>query len=292
MTVGIPRRKVAAIKAIWTQERYLVSFRGGGKAFVKINHTDIKEKIRGLRMVIARERACLKVLRGLAVPELLTMSPRLLGVKKSVPMKASLVCTYVEGKDTDNAQLAPRQKIAIWLFILEQLVAFRRHGILYQDIKCTNIIINKYPLRATIVDFGSATAVRDGGRDIQINAYTAAFAAPETLARKQISERSLVYELGMLLAHMLGQIDNSSIRHVGLGRVEEVLASAGSRSLFPILKDCLAPQPWRRPLHFDAVLEKARARKIPDAIQRLWKDLRAPYVSKLSEVGLTPPPKV
>lgn len=277
---------VKTVHTILAKGRYLVTLRNGMRAFIKVNHSDSRARIRGIQESEQREKTCLEVLEGLAVPKLLTISPRSLGFLNGIPKTSFFACSaYDEAKNLDSAGLTPLELLGAWIFIAEQLTAFRRHQIVYHDIKCSNALVKKNPLRIWLVDFECAAIVERSGRTI-IKGFTPSFAAPETIQKKATTERSLVYELGMLLAHVLARTNNDSLRRWGLGKALRETARLEASGIGRIMAECLAADPKRRPRNFEEVLRRVRATRIPDPALVLWHWLRAPYARRLAEVGL------
>jgi serine/threonine-protein kinase len=109
---------------------------------------------------------------------------------------------YVDGEDL--AHLLPR----IGRFSTERstelarqlclgLHAAHEKGVLHRDLKPANVMIDGRG-KLLITDFGLA-AVASEIRDEDIRSGTPAYMAPEQLAGREVTERSDIYSLGILL---------------------------------------------------------------------------------------------
>lgn len=195
----------------------------------------------------------------------------------------------VGGTVLHKAALKPLELIGCWLFLAERLGAFRRHQILYRDCKPANILVQKKPLRVTLIDFNYATAASSRGVYPAHNfGYTAGFQAPEHGSRSSLTEQSVVYQLGMVLAHCWAGL----LAHprTGLDQLVKGMKRMGAPGLADLLADCLASRFEDRPRNYEEVLRRIHESLdagIPPGAIRVWKTRRAPYAGRLAEVGLT-----
>ncbi len=274
---------------LYIKARYVVPLGNGQKAFVKVYDSCLTSRERQLRRLADRERVCLEVLKGLAVPELVEISQEELRRHMGYCPSTYVAQSYVRGRRLNRSGLRPAELLGAWLFLTEQLVAFRRHQILYTDIKSSNVLAAREPLRITQIDFAYAAAASARGVYVSRSfGYTAGFQAPEHGAIPRLTEASLVYQLGMLLGHSWLGLDNSRLRdrQTGLPALQATLRRMGAAGLAELVAECLAATAKDRPRSFEEVLDRIRGDETPRAAMRVWKALRAPYARRLAEVGL------
>ena len=200
---------------------------------------------------------------------------------------------FVPGKSLHKSGLTPRELLGVWLFLAEHLVAVRRHQILYTDCKSSNVLVRRKPLKVTLIDFNYATAAKaDGIYPSGFFGFTAGFQAPEHGLHSSLTEQSVVYQFGMLLANSLAGLSNSSLRNSagGLSRLLTSLNKIGAPGIAELLGECLAASADERPESYEAVLKRIK-QAVPDGVPpkavRIWRTLRAPYADRLGEVGLS-----
>jgi eukaryotic-like serine/threonine-protein kinase len=109
---------------------------------------------------------------------------------------------YVDGEDLASllrriGRLPQDRGVAIARQICAGLAAAHEQGILHRDLKPANIMIDGRG-RARITDFGLAD-LAGGVEQAEIRSGTPAYMAPEQLAGKEVSERSDIYALGLVL---------------------------------------------------------------------------------------------
>ena len=279
------------MRPLYLKARYRLPW-GGREVFLKVFHAASGGKRAFVRRQASRERASLSILRGLAVPALVRLTPdslrRLLGFRPA----AYLAQEFVPGASLRKAGLPPTEQIGAWLFLLEQLAAFRRRGVLQTDLKPSNVMVTRKPLSARHVDFNLATAVRSS-REYPESwfGYTVGYQAPEQGIAARVTERALTYQLGMLLAAGWLGADNSTLmgENAALARLRRELRRLGSPGLARLVGDCLSLSPGARPADYGEALERAKAlrsRGLPAAALRVWEELRAPYAGALAKSRL------
>ena len=175
---------------------------------------------------------------------------------------------FVPGKSLRKAGMTPRELLGIWIFLAEHLVAVRRHQILYTDCKSSNVLVRRKPLKVTLIDFNYATTANaDGIYRSRLFGFTAGFQAPKHGLHASLTEQSVVYQFGMLLANSLAGLSNHSLRHSGhgLGRLLTSLDKIGAPGLAELLGECLAASADERPANYEAVLERINL-AVPDGV--------------------------
>jgi serine/threonine protein kinase len=266
---------------------YILRRPDGSRVFVKASGSTRTGPIEVLREWHKREKICLRVLRGLAVPRLVRLSKRSLPSVCQAP-GLTFIAESWEGEKVDYAGLSPTESLAAWVFVVEQLVAFRRERILYTDIKCANVLVQKKPLRVVVVDFGAARLHQPGRFLLRECGFTQGFEAPECRAGCVPTERSLVYPLGLLLPHILTGMTAASINdsRVGLGRVGRILGRIQAEPIGEVVKQALSDDPARRPKDYEQLLIRIRSCRLPPIVRSTWLELRRPYRRRLSALGL------
>jgi len=257
----------------------------GREVFIKAHFVRHAPDRRSVRLQFRRERACLEILAGLAVPELVRARPE--DMRTLLPPRSSWIAMRrCRGRALCLSNLSAPERIGAWLFLLEQLVAFRRHQILYTDVKCWNVLAAARPLSATVIDFGAAVPIPR--TRTAVFAFSPGFNAPEQLAGGPVTESALVFQASVVLGcslvglktHLLGDP-----RH-GRGALLARLASSGCGALAPVVRASLDESPACRPHDFEALFSAVRGQPVPAAVADAWSRLREPCREKLAEVGL------
>ena len=267
------------------QGRYVVEA-AGGHAFVKLRASRHAGELERMRRQLDRERACLRKLRGLAVPRLVPIARRELPAAfRELP--AAYVATEVltDHGPIDVIGLDPDALVAGWLFVVEQLVAFRRRGILYSDIRCTNVLARKAPFDVRIVDLEGCSPLVPPGKPLANYSYTPRLEPPELARGQPFTERSVVFQTARLLPHVV-------LHHLGVPgntspRWKRVLASRGVGALVDTVARGSALEPRRRLPTLEALHRAARAVPLPESIAGFLAQLRAPYRRALGRLELT-----
>ncbi|MCZ6649822.1 MAG: serine/threonine-protein kinase, partial [Acidobacteria bacterium] len=166
---------------------------------------------------------------------------------------------YVDGEDLASllrriGRLPEDRGVAIARQICAGLAAAHEQGILHRDLKPANIMIDGRG-RARITDFGLADlagAVAPG----EIRAGTPTYMAPEQLAGKEVSERSDIYALGLVLYEIFtGKPAFKAGSAAEMNRLQQSSTPSGMAShvqgLDPAVETAilraLDPDPARRP---------------------------------------------
>src|SRR6185437_10342671 len=109
---------------------------------------------------------------------------------------------YVDGEDLASllrriGRLPHDQAIDIARQLCVGLAAAHAKGVLHRDLKPANIMLDGRG-QAVITDFGLA-ALTDQAQGAELRSGTPAYMAPEQLAGKEVTERSDIYSLGLVL---------------------------------------------------------------------------------------------
>jgi hypothetical protein len=176
---------------------------------------------------------------------------------------------YVEGRDlaavlrdaegAGGARLPEAEAVDLARQICAGLAAVHARGVLHRDLKPANIMITNEGI-ARLMDFGIAVS-GDGDDPERITEGTPAYMAPEQLVGRQVSVRSDIYALGLVLYELFtGQrlfqamtLDELTAHQASLpARVPPDLAAVSPR-LREVVLHCLDREPANRPASVEAV---------------------------------------
>jgi serine/threonine protein kinase len=264
---------------------YVLELSNGRRVFVKAWHSDKKSAQAIVKERTERERICLEVLRGLAVPRWIKLPRRLL------PSWCRGAAVYLaesyEGVTIHNTKLTDDESLGAWLFVLEQMAAFRRCQILYTDLKCANLLLQRDPMRVMVVDFGAA-GFFERTRFIKHFGYTLDYVAPEANRGVCGTERSLVYTAGILLPHFITGMNNGLIDSPerGLEAAARRLDAMGAREARKAMLACMEPEPHKRPATYLELWRRLRRAEVPEGARSVWAGLRRPYALRLGELKM------
>ena len=109
---------------------------------------------------------------------------------------------YVDGEDLASllrriGRLPQDKALEIGRQLCAGLAAAHAKGVLHRDLKPANIMLDGHG-QAVIMDFGLA-GIADDIRGAEVRSGTPAYMAPEQLAGKEVSTRSDIYALGLVL---------------------------------------------------------------------------------------------
>jgi predicted Ser/Thr protein kinase len=153
-----------------------------------------------------------------------------------------LVSELVEGESlADRAAGLPQdpQQAAEWVESAARAVhQLHEHGVLHRDLKPENLLFSPDGV-IRVSDSGLAAFREDGP--------ASPYAAPELLRGRQASRASDVYSLGVILRELL--IGSPTIPHL----------TAAPPALEALCRDCLDPDPARRPATAEQVANALRA---------------------------------
>jgi serine/threonine protein kinase len=170
-----------------------------------------------------------------------------------------LTMEYVDGEDLASSirrfgKLSPDKAVEIARQICAGLAAAHDRGVIHRDLKPANIMLDSAG-KVRITDFGLAgiAATLEG---VEVRAGTPAYMAPEQLAGREVTTKSDIYSVGLILYEIL-----TGKRAFEAGTLAELvkLREAGTltnpstlvRDLDPlverVIQRCLDKDPARRP---------------------------------------------
>ncbi|MEO0484158.1 MAG: serine/threonine-protein kinase, partial [Planctomycetota bacterium] len=117
----------------------------------------------------------------------------------------NLAMEWVEGRDlrTAWARLGRRQRLGLFLKIVDAVAAAHAAGVVHADLKPDNILVNRRG-EPTIVDFGLSRSERDGPMGLHTDGGTPGYAPPECFDRSStVTAESDVFSLGVLLFELM-----------------------------------------------------------------------------------------
>jgi len=166
---------------------------------------------------------------------------------------------YVDGEDLASllrriGRLAPDKAIEIARGVCAGLAAAHEKGVLHRDLKPSNIMLDGAG-RARIMDFGLAGwAGQFEGSEIRSG--TPGYMSPEQLAGREVTTRSDIYSLGVVLYELF--TGRKAFEANSIAELTKLQARATPTSPVTVVKDldpavervilrCLEPDPARRP---------------------------------------------
>lgn len=166
---------------------------------------------------------------------------------------------YVDGEDLASllrriGRLPADKAIEFARRICAGLAAAHDKGVLHRDLKPANIMIDSQG-KVVIMDFGLA-AVADQVQGLEIKAGTPAYMSPEQLAGREVSVRSDIYSLGLVLYEMFTgkrAFECSTLAELMKRQYETQALSLSTvakdidPSVERVIERCLAPDPKARP---------------------------------------------
>jgi len=171
-----------------------------------------------------------------------------------------LTMEYVAGEDLASlvrriGRLSPDKATEIARQICAGLAAAHERGVIHRDLKPANVMLDDAG-KVRVTDFGlAAIAANISGADVR--AGTPAYMAPEQLAGKEVTTKSDIYSLGLVLYEILTgkrAFDSTTLPELMKAREEGALASPSTlvRDLDPLLERvvlrCLEKDPSQRPV--------------------------------------------
>src|SRR5271165_455352 len=170
-----------------------------------------------------------------------------------------LTMEYVDGEDLSSlsrriGRLPQDKAIEIFRQICAGLSAAHERGVVHRDLKPANLMLDGAG-KIRITDFGLA-AVAATIQGAEVRAGTPAYMAPEQLAGKEVTTKSDIYSLGLVMYEVLTgkrAFDAATLPELMKARNEGTITkpSALLRDLDPLLERvilrCLEKDPSKRP---------------------------------------------
>jgi Protein kinase domain len=170
-----------------------------------------------------------------------------------------LTMEYVDGEDLASlmrriGRLGPDKALEISRQVCAGLAAAHEHGILHRDLKPANVMLDGRG-KVRITDFGLA-GLGDDMRHEDASAGTPAYMAPEQLSGKEVTQKSDIYSLGLVLYEIFtGKRAFEAASMKELLRVREASSptnpSAIVKDIDPLVERvilrCLEKDPAKRP---------------------------------------------
>jgi serine/threonine protein kinase len=230
------------------------------------------------------EALCLRILRGLAVPEPIELDRKELTSHLPANALAVTVTRWLPG--AKRRTYTSRQALGLWIFAIEQLCAFRRLKILNVDIKHDDLLVAEDLSWARFVDFNACIPVNRSGRYRNAFPATRAYLAPEVLMQTYVDERAFVYLAGMLFGRLLHPGFANTARSSGVFQVvARRLERDGLGPVGSLLFRTVALDPSARPRTLETLWVELSRLTCPSQSTALWRRLRRPYGERLQRLG-------
>ena len=165
---------------------------------------------------------------------------------------------YVDGEDLASllrriGRLPQDKAIEIARQLCAGLAAAHSKGVLHRDLKPANIMLDGRG-QVVITDFGLA-GIADNIRGAEVRSGTPAYMAPEQIAGKEVTMRSDIYGLGLVLYEVFtgkrAFAEKAGVAHHALGDRTPSRPSSVIKDLDPIVEKvilrCLEVEPAARP---------------------------------------------
>jgi len=146
-----------------------------------------------------------------------------------------LALEYVEGSPLtvccDTGRLPIRERIALFLQVLDAIQYAHAHLVIHRDLKPSNILVGADG-DVRLLDFGVAKLVNDDeGKESKLTqlsgrALTPDYASPEQIAGAPISTASDIYSLGVVLYELLAGVRPYALKRESRGALEEAILAA------------------------------------------------------------------
>ena len=166
---------------------------------------------------------------------------------------------YLDGEDLGSllrriGRLPGDKALEIARQLCAGLAAAHREGVLHRDLKPANVMLDGRG-RAVMMDFGLA-GIADQIKGYDVRSGTPAYMAPEQLAGKEVTERSDIYSLGLVLYETFTgkrAFDATALADLVRQRNEQPLSAPSTwvKDLDPaverVIMRCLETDPSARP---------------------------------------------
>ncbi len=200
-----------------------------------------------------------------------------------------LTMEFVDGEDLASllrkiGRLPPDKALDIARQLCAALAATHEHGVIHRDLKPANVMIDGRG-RVRMTDFGLAGAVEEIGEG-DVRAGTLVYMAPEQLEGREVSVRSDIYSLGLLLYEIL--TGKRAFEASTLAELQRLHESSTPTSPSDVVKD-LDPTIERVILR---CLEKDPRKRPPSALQVAAALPGGDPLAAALEAGETPSPEM
>jgi Protein kinase domain len=203
---------------------------------------------------LARFHSEVRVARQVSHPNVCRMFD--IGDAEGLPF---LTMEYVDGEDLSSlirriGRLPQDKAIEIARQICAGLAAAHERGVVHRDLKPANIMLDGAG-KARITDFGLA-GIAANIQGAEVRAGTPAYMAPEQLAGKEVTAKSDIYSLGLVMYELLTgkrAYDAASLPELMKARTEGKITNPSTlvRDLDPLVERvilrCLENDPAKRP---------------------------------------------
>lgn len=189
-----------------------------------------------------------------------------------------IVMEYISGRSIADRLKADgpmpvAEAVRVLADVAAALAEAHRQGIIHRDIKPGNILIDEETGRAEVTDFGIAAVRRHDEEDAEhltqtgTSIGTPAYMSPEQILAENVSEKTDVYNLGLLAYELLsaqGPYDISSPRELIAAHLRDVPARLSARcaevdpELEALAASCLEKDPTMRPTAADVAERLAK----------------------------------
>jgi len=166
--------------------------------------------------------------------------------------RAFLTMEYVDGEDLGGllrriGRLPPEKAVELAHQLCSGLHAAHEQGILHRDLKPANVMIDGEG-RLKITDFGLAALAHQVG-GAQVREGTPAYMAPEQLAGAEVTKKSDIYALGLVLYELFtGKRAHGAERRRDTRPASPATVLDGfDPAIERVLMRCLEPEPDDRP---------------------------------------------
>jgi hypothetical protein len=237
--------------------------------------------------MLYREKVALEVLKGLAVPKRVFVSHD--EVRKLVKEKqfSHIAMEWVSGKGCFGRKFSSSLSVALWAFTIEQLCAFRRRNILYTDLKHNHLRVSDDVNSAYLIDFDGCVLVEPSGiYPTYALSNTPELSPPEFNFVNTLTERYVVYQIGMLLGSFLLQyFHNNHINTTNFKRIKKKLKKSHMGEVFDLFASCIAKSPSQRPKNLEALFGRLEKIHLSEKSYLYWNKLREPFEKDLNQLG-------
>jgi serine/threonine-protein kinase len=172
---------------------------------------------------------------------------------------------YVDGEDLDSlmrrvGRLSTDKAVQIARQLCTGLAAAHRLGILHRDLKPANVMIDGRG-QVRITDFGLAGLAADFEGD-EIRVGTPSYMAPEQLAGMEVTQKSDIYSLGLVLYELFtgeaafearSSVEMARLHRESAPRTPSSRADGVDPAVERVILRCLEKDPVRRPASAMAV---------------------------------------